>query len=114
MALNEGLQGKVALVTGGARDIGQAVSLALAAAGAKVAVPHIEALVVQKLTEDKLGLPGNGFDALPDWSQMSPEEKEERHSHYLQENVYPYERWADVLDELDPENPFRSWVQSVS
>ena len=38
MELNEGLQGKVALVTGGARDIGQAVSLALAAAGAKVAV----------------------------------------------------------------------------
>ena len=38
MESNEGLQGKVALVTGGARDIGQAVSMALAAAGARVAV----------------------------------------------------------------------------
>ena len=38
MATNDGLRGKVALVTGGARDIGQAVSVALAAAGAKVAV----------------------------------------------------------------------------
>ena len=77
-------------------------------------VPHIEALVVRKLKKGKLGLPGKGFDALLDWSQMSPGEKKELHSRYLQENVYPYERWADVLDELDPENPFRSWVRSIS
>ena len=36
--MNSELQGKVALVTGGARDIGKAVSMELAAAGAKVAV----------------------------------------------------------------------------
>ena len=76
-------------------------------------VPHIEALVVLKESNGD-GLPGEGFDALPDWSQMSLEEKKELHSRDLQENVLPYERWADVLDELDPTNPFRSWVRSIS
>ena len=75
-------------------------------------VPHIEALVVLKESNGD-GLPGEGFDALPDWSQMSPDERKELHSRYLQEKVYPYERWADVLDELDPTNPFRSWVRSI-
>ena len=71
-------------------------------------VPHIEALVVRKLKNGKPGLPGKGFDALSDWSQMSQDEQKERHSRYLQEKVYPYERWADVLDELYPTNPLRS------
>ena len=71
-------------------------------------VPHIEALVVRKLKNGKPGLPGKGFDALSGWSRMSPDERKELHSRYLQEKVYPYERWVDVLDELDPTNPFRS------
>ena len=36
------LQGKVAVVTGGARDIGRAVSVKLASEGAKVVVNYFE------------------------------------------------------------------------
>ena len=36
----ESLKGKVAVVTGGARDIGRAVSLKLAAEGAKVCINY--------------------------------------------------------------------------
>ena len=58
MALNEGLQGKVALVTGGARDIGQAVSLALAAAGAKVAVNTCHSVAAGEATVAKINAEG--------------------------------------------------------
>ena len=75
---------------------------------AALRVPHIEALAVLKKRNGQPGLPGKGFDALPGWSQMTPDEQKEYHSRYLQEKVFPYKRWADVLDELDPENPFRS------
>ena len=38
-------QGKVAIVTGGARDIGKAVSLKLASEGAKVVVNYLSTLM---------------------------------------------------------------------
>ncbi len=41
MSHSQSLQGKVAIVTGGARDIGRQVSLQLAAAGAKVCINYL-------------------------------------------------------------------------
>ena len=58
MESNEGLQGKVALVTGGARDIGQAVSLALAAAGANVAVNTCHSVDAAEATVAKIKADG--------------------------------------------------------
>jgi NAD(P)-dependent dehydrogenase (short-subunit alcohol dehydrogenase family) len=40
--MNLGLDGKVALVTGGARDVGRSIALALAGEGAAVAVNYLK------------------------------------------------------------------------
>ena len=65
-------------------------------------IPHIQALVVNKET----GLPGSGLHGFPGWQRKSLKEKKKLHSRHLREVVFAYERWTDVLDELDLTNPF--------
>jgi 3-oxoacyl-[acyl-carrier protein] reductase len=57
-----GLQGKVAMVTGGARGIGKAISAALVADGAKVAVVDLD-LANAEATAAELGGGARGFAA---------------------------------------------------
>jgi 3-oxoacyl-[acyl-carrier protein] reductase len=57
-----GLQGKVAMVTGGARGIGKAISAALVADGAKVAVVDLD-LANAEATAAELGGGSRGFAA---------------------------------------------------
>jgi 2-hydroxycyclohexanecarboxyl-CoA dehydrogenase len=53
-----GLQGKVALVTGGGRDIGREISLALAREGAAVAVNYLHSKAEAEATVAEIGRPG--------------------------------------------------------
>lgn len=46
--MNLGLEGKVALVTGGSRGIGRAAALGLAAEGARVAIAARERAVLEE------------------------------------------------------------------
>jgi 3-oxoacyl-[acyl-carrier protein] reductase len=60
MSQGQELQGQIALVTGGSRGIGQAISRALAEAGARVAVIGRDA---DRAREAAAALPGDGHEA---------------------------------------------------
>ena len=76
MNSNQGLQGRTALVAGGARDIGQAVSLALAAAGARVAVNTCHSAAAGEETVAKIKAAGG--DAILFQGDMTKEADVER------------------------------------
>jgi NAD(P)-dependent dehydrogenase (short-subunit alcohol dehydrogenase family) len=58
MALTLSLQGKVAIVTGGGRGIGKAITQALAQAGANVMIASRKLETLQATAEELAGLPG--------------------------------------------------------